>query len=241
MKKKNSLFLAMLVLTPALYAQADTPLFTREQVLDVFSRFNPSVLEQARQNEDYRAILDNFLSRYQGKATPENEFELISVARNFDTSIRLDVLTKLYQGMWRYAKMSGTATAPIRQMFAQDLSEEMAHVWAVSVQLRRYQLAQAKAQLQALRRQKGATQTDAEQEARLQRSIRGLETEIKKLTQHPGEYVTNSIEHYIDAVDRETAKEMFTLSRQVAQEKEQTARASSNLQIKNKNKKPVAK
>ena len=87
---RRSLFiLAALALTPAVYAQGDATPFTREQVLEIFSQYNPSVLEQASQNEDYNTVLDSFLDAYESSNTPMARTELIAVARNFDNSIRI--------------------------------------------------------------------------------------------------------------------------------------------------------
>ncbi|MGN1058300.1 MAG: hypothetical protein ACI4Q7_02985, partial [Candidatus Avelusimicrobium sp.] len=63
--RRSLLVLAAFVVTPALYAQADSAHFTREQVLEIFSQYNPSVLERAKTDTDYNAVLESFLSAYE--------------------------------------------------------------------------------------------------------------------------------------------------------------------------------
>ena len=148
--KKKTLLLAALLLTPALYAQEQGSFFTREQVLDVFTRFNPAVLDKAQQDQEYKAVLDFFLDNFHRKVTPAHETELIAAVRNFDTSIRLDTLKKNYREKWVYSQVAGDPVEPLRQIFAQDVSDEMARVWAVSVQLRNYRLNEAKTKQSAI-------------------------------------------------------------------------------------------
>lgn len=236
--KKKTLWLAVLMLTPALYAQTNTSFFTREQVLDVFTRFNPAVLDKAQQDEEYQAALNFFLNSYHKEVSPANEIELIAAVRNFDTSVRLDVLKKIYQRKWIYAKMAGQSVEPIRQMFVADISEEMAHIWAVTVQLRNYQLDQAKAKLAQLR--KDSSDSNVVQEQALQKAIEILKAEIKTLTQDSGTYVTIAIENYVAAVDRELMEGVFSVKQAAAEQASEQARATTNLQIKSKHKKPVA-
>ncbi len=233
--KKSTLLLALLVLSPALYARTEKPFFTREQVLDVFARFNPSVLEQAQHREDYKAILDYFLATYHREISPATEAELIAAARNFDTSIKLDALTNVYQRTWRWAHMSGSDIQSARRMFVDDLSDEMARIWAVTVQVRQYQLDQVRAQLAWARK------NEPEKTGQLQQEMDALKAEIKALKHSPGQYVTSAVEDYVTRTERQLTEEMFSVKQQAAQESARQACASSNLQIKSKNKKPVAK
>ena len=237
--KTKSLWLAMFALTPALYAQAEAPLFSREQVLEVFARFNPTVLDNAQKNTAYKSVLDLFVDNYQREISPAAEAELIAAVRNFDTSIRLDILTKAYRNQWLYAKMTGQPVMPVRQMFEEDLSEEMAHIWAVTVQTRKYQLNQAKEKRAQLRENSSAAHP-GEEEA-LQAQVSALNAEIRTLTQAPGEYVTAAIENYVDNVDRELVKETFSVQRTQDEETAEQARATTNLQLKSKHKKPACK
>ena len=105
---KRSLFvLATLAMSSALYAQGEAGGYTREQVLDIFAQYNPSVLEYASQNAGYNAILEGFASSYQLPQTPENRYELVAAVRNFDNSLRLAAAAQAYQDAVLYARMSG--------------------------------------------------------------------------------------------------------------------------------------
>lgn len=237
--KKSTLLLATLVLTPALYAQASGPLFTREQVLDVFARFNPAVLENASQDKEYEAVLDFFVNNYRKEISPANEAELIAVARNFDTSIRLDVLTKVYQEKWRLLKMTGQPTESLHRMFAHDLEDEIAHIWAVTVQLQQYRLDQAKAELARLRKDSPLSQR-AQREQQLRGEIKASRAAIKQLQKQAGAYITSAVEEYIAQTDKKLEQDMFSVQRTAVGQATQQARATTNLQIKSKHKKPVA-
>ena len=57
---RRSLFLlATLAMSSALYAQQDANGYNREKVLDIFAQYNPVVLENAKNNADYNAVLEN--------------------------------------------------------------------------------------------------------------------------------------------------------------------------------------
>ena len=233
--KRSSLFLAMLVLTPSLYAQTENPLFTREQILDVFTRFNPAALERAEQHEKYKIVLEEFLSGYRAQATADNEIVLIGAVRNFDTSIRLHLLTQIYKNKWHYFKMTGQPLDALHRMFAEDVSTEIANVWAVTVQLWQYRLDRVNAELRELRNDQ------PERKQQLQREKAAIKAQIRALTKNPGQRVTENVEQYIASIDRDLEKENFSVENAIAGQTAAQARASTNLQIKSKNKKPVAK
>ena len=240
--KKSSLFLAMLLLTPALYAREGSSLLTREQVIDVFARFNPTVLEKAKQNEAYGRVWEQFLEAYQAEDTPGNRFELIAVARNFDNSIRLHSLTQTYRNSWLAAKMSGTDNTVPRQLFEKDVTDLMTQVWAATVQLRKYQLQEAKAQLKALRKNTALAPEDkAAQEAALISTIKNLKAEIKSLQKNAADQITAAAQHYVSSKEASFLEEDFAVSNKSARQSASQARQTANLQIKSKNKKPVAK
>lgn len=238
MKKKTFLFAALL-LTPALYAQAQGPFFTREQALDVFTRFNPAVLDKAQQDKEYKAILDLFLDNFHREVTPANETELIAAVRNFDTSIRLHILKKLYREKWIYAQVAGESVDPVRRTFAQEVSKEMVHIWAVSVQLNQYRLNVAQEKLAQLRKEVFSPEREAQKKS-LHKEIDSIKTQIKVLTQKSGEYITAITEDYVASVERDLEANFFSVKQAVAENTFQQARATSNLQAKSKHKKPVA-
>jgi len=237
--KRRTCLLGLLVLPAALYAQADGSRLTREQVLDVFARFNPSVLEQARQDEVYRPFLERFLSSYQGTDTPEDRWELISVVRNFDNSFQLDTLKQAYKQIWMTSQMTGSPLAGARQLFLNDVSDVLARVWAVTVQVQEYRLAQSKQELKELRREAPSAQGQARQ-AQLQQDIQNLRPLLRALKKNPGQQLSEAAEGYVAAAERAFEQQAFTVQKQAADQAQLQATATTNLQIKSNHKKPVA-
>lgn len=241
---KRSLFiLATLAMSSALYA-ADPGPYTRETVLDIFAQYNPSVLENAQQNKDYNDILESFVSAYQAPQTPAGRYELIAVARNFDASIRLQGLTQTYEDALLYARLSGGTADAAEEHFRRELLPLYAHIWAVTVQLREYELQETEAQLKQTKKDKSLS--DPERTQRVEQ-LRGradeLEQELRNLQKDPGTQLLDAVGAYIAHINSQFADEQAALA-QAAQNSQTAAeqtRQTANLQIKTKNKKPVAK
>lgn len=239
---KRSLFiLATLAMSSALYAQEEAGGYTREKVLDIFAQYNPSVLEFAQQHADYNTLLENFASSYQAPQTPESRYELIAVARNFNNSIRLRAATLIYEDAWLYTHMSGNEIPMAATRFRQEMISVFAQIWAVSVQLYEYQAGQIQAQLRQLEQDKALPADQrAEQEAALRQKLEWLQVQLRVLQQDPGRQVQAAAEAYIAETDRRLASLQDAALAQAASVEEES-RQSDNLQIKTKNKKPVAK
>ena len=123
-------------MSSALYAQQDANGYNREKVLDIFAQYNPVVLENAKNNADYNAVLENLAVSYQAPDTEESRFELISVARNFDNSIRLHMLSEQYEETLFLSAVNGVDSAATDKYFTRQVSDVLARVWAVTVNLR---------------------------------------------------------------------------------------------------------
>lgn len=234
--RRTLLILAALALTPAVYAQEDSSRFTREQVLEIFSQYNPSVLEQASQSDDYNAVLESFLAAYEEASIPADRADLIAVARNFDNSIRLQVLTDAYLQTASAMRLMGADASSAEKLFREDLTDVFSRVWAVTVQLRSYQLAEAKAALKAARADK--TLTKAQRNAQvtaLKNEIHALKVELKSLQKNPGNVVLTAVDTYVQQV-QQAASGLLQAAQQSA-----AASETDNLQIKSNHKKPVAK
>lgn len=234
--RRTLLLLAALSLTPAAYAQGDAAPFAREQVLEIFSQYNPSVLEQASQNEDYNTVLESFLDAYEAARVPADRAEVIAIARNFDNSIRLQVLTNAYLQTLSAMQVMGGDKASAETLFRQDLTSVFSQVWAVSVQLRQYQLAEAKKALKTVRADKAlsAAQRD-EQAASLQEDIRLLKAELKSLKKNAGDTVLSAVDSYMQQVRQADAGLLQAAQAAAAVD------GTENLQVKSNHKKPVAK
>ncbi len=239
---KRSLFiLATLAMSSALYAQGASGGYTREQVLDIFAQYNPAVLEYADQNADYNAILESFVSSYQEPLTPENRYELIAVARNFNNSIRLRAATLAYEDAWLYTQMSGNEIPMAATRFRREMLSVFARIWAVSIQIYQYQAAQAQAALEQLVQEKNLFQEEhSRREASLRKQLAGADAQLKALQRDPGQQVVAAAEAYIAQTEELLARRQeAALAR--AEAVSQEAQQAENLQIKTKNKKPVAK
>lgn len=239
--KKSVFILASMALSAALYAQTANPSFSREEVLEIFAQFNPSVLEKAQNSAEYNSVLETFLQTYQSGKAPADKYELIGVARNFDNSIALQGLSNTYRGLWMGAKMTGTDVSAARTAFTQDVSEVMKNIWSVSVNLRQYQLSQTKAQLKAVRKDKTLSKDErAAQAEKLEFDIKMLKHEIKSLKKNSGEFAQSAAQDYVSSTEGKFEQELAA-AREAAAKQAQAARQTKNLQTKTKNKKPVAK
>lgn len=240
---KRSLFiLATLAMSSALYAQAETGNYTREKVLEIFSQYNPAVLENARQNADYNAILESFLAAYTSPQTEQNRYELIAVARNFDNSIRLQYATSVYEEAFVFSRMSGANLAPAALRFRKELFPLFENIWAVTVQLREYELQEVQAQLKALRKDKTLSDEErAEKENALRLRQAALQRESAALQENIGEQIIASVDAYIAQADQSLSEQLQAVRAAQAQAEAEQPLQTPNLQIKTKNKKPVAK
>ena len=240
--KKSTLLLAMLSISSALYAQPVSAALTRGQVLEVFSRFNPVVLEKARQDATYQAVLEQLLSSCENGAITPNRWEVIALARNFENSLYLDQLTKVYQELWLSSQMMGTDIRPQRELFTLDVRDVFTRFWAVTVQLKEYQLDTTRQVLRQVRRSKTlSAQERTEQQIQLETKIRTLKEEIKAFKKNPGEQICFLTQNYVEQVEQQAREQAFEVKRRAAEQADAHAAQSENLQIKSKHKKPVAK
>lgn len=235
---RRSLFiLASLALSSALYAQAEPAPFSREQVLEIFSQYNPSVLEQAQADADYNSILESFLASYESSRTPMGRYELIAVARNFDNSIRLQALTDVYKQTATASSVMGGPSAAAEQLFRKDLTDVVGRIWAVTVQLRSFQLKEAKARLKSVRADKMLSKEVRTLQAdQIKAEIRALKAEIKSLQKHRGEIIQSAVDAYVLQTQKQASQGLLRAARSSLD----TAEAE-NLQVKSNHKKPVAK
>lgn len=240
--KKSLFILATLAMSSALYGQTESGYYTREKVLDLFAQYNPAVLENARQNSDYNAVLESFLSSYQKIENAPNRYELIAIARNFDNSIRLKGVTLAYENAVIFSQMSGGDIAAARVRFHTDLLSVFQNIWAVTVHLREYEITELEEQLKSLRKDTALSAPQKEdRKAELKEKISVLKQELKKLQKNIGEQILAAVDMYVAQSDQNLAAQLESMYAAQAQTDSEEAHQSPNLQIKTKNKKPVAK
>lgn len=240
---RRSLFiLATLAMSSALYAQADAGHYNREKVLDIFSQYNPAVLENARQNADYNAVLEGLLASYNAPETEENRYELIALARNFDNSIRLKALAVNYEEAVLFSQMSGLDLSSAVLHFRRELTPVFQNIWAVTVQMREYQIDEYEAQLKELRKNKTLSKEARQaREAVLKEKIKALKTEIKSLKKDAGSQILSAVDVYVAETDRSIAEKLEAERARMQEASSKQVSQTKNLQVKTKNKKPVAK
>lgn len=234
---RRSLFvLATMAMSSVLYAQAEPAHFSREQVLDIFSQYNPLVLEQAQADADYQSVLDSFLSAYEDSNAQTSCFELIAVARNFDNSIRLQALTDAYQQAASVSLLTGQ-DGGAEKLFREDLTDVVSRIWAVTVQIRRAQLAEAKQRLKNIRTDHTLSkESRAEQISLLKQEIRVLKAELKSFQKNRGPIITSAVDAYMEQAQKEVSDGLLQAARSSLE-----VSSADNLQIKSNHKKPVAK
>ena len=219
---KHSLFvLATVTLSSALYAQA--PL-TRAQAQAIFAQYNPSLIERAAQNTNLNAVLDDLLSAYlqqQPADTLANRYELIALARNFDNSLQLNALEEHYKQAVLYSALGGDVQEAALAYTQHEMQPVLARMWAVSVQTKEQLLAQYQAQ----------ARRDPQFRAQQAPVLNALQADVKNLTTNVGPQLQTLLQQRLAAVEQQVRAELQA----------QQAAQTPNLQIKTKNKKPVAK
>lgn len=230
-------------MSSALYAQQDANGYNREKVLDIFAQYNPVVLENAKNNADYNAVLENLAVSYQAPDTEEARFELISVARNFDNSIRLHMLSEQYEETLFLSAVNGVDSAATDKYFTRQVSDVLARVWAVTVNLREEQAKEYKRQLSRVKKDKTLSPA-ADRSAKiaaLKAKIKAVKAEIKSLKKDSGEQISASAQAYIQQAQVRVQTRLAALSVSAAETASLQMEQASNLQVKTNHKKPVAK
>lgn len=235
MKKSLSVLAVLALCSAALYAE-DT--LNHAKILDLFAQYNPSVLEQAKQEPGYNQLLQGFLSSYQASEVEDAYFELIALIRNFDNSVLLNTATNLYKENYLYALMGGqTENSPLTAKFTQDVRMAMEGIWATTVQVHEFHLAAYKDQLKSVKKDKSLSKEDkAAQVEVLKEKISALKREIKNLKTDSGAQIVAAADLYVAQTQDEVREEV-----RIAQEKAQQAAQTKNLKISSKNKKRIAK
>lgn len=238
--KRGVFLLASLVLTSALYSQAEGGAFTREQVLEIFAQYNPSVLEKAQENQTYQQLVDEFVKAFEGTDRAKSRMALIAATRNFDNSIRLHALTNQYaqQSVWAY--MSGAEVAGIRTQYRQNVKEIMSGIFAVTLQAKQWELQDLKASLKKTRRAELSKQEKQTRVTELKAAITQQKQEIKALKKNAGEMVIAFTEQQVARANQQV-QERISAQQQQAVSYANSSRQAANLQVKTNHKKPVAK
>lgn len=235
MRKGLSVLAVLALSSAALYAGEN---FNREKVLALFAKYNPSVLEQAKQNPAYNNLLEGLLASYQKPETEDAYFELIALIRNFDTSIALNNATQTYQENYLYALMSGSEPAsPATAAFKADVLNSLQQIWATTIQVHELHVDTLKEQLKTVKQNKTLSKEDKKTQVNdLKGKIKAAKREIKQLKTNPGAQLVAAADMYVEQTQAEVRAGL-----RYAQQQAQLAAQTENQQITSKNKKRVAK
>lgn len=239
MKRNAALALALTFVSVSAYAQ-QVP-FSREEVVEIFATYNPSILEQAQQNDVYQQVLDSFLDSYEAVKNDTNRYELISVARNFDNSIRLKAYTNEYARAYAALTLSGQSVEPARARLRGQVLQTIGDIWAVSVQQSEAKISDLKARRKALRADNTLDAVQKKQQrAALDKEIKAARAELKALKKDPGYSIQAATDSYLQDAQLHAQQQLQQLQ-QSAQETARMAAEADNLHVKTNHKKPVAK
>ncbi|WP_432635068.1 hypothetical protein [Candidatus Avelusimicrobium sp.] len=240
---RRSLFLlATLAMSSALYAQPDASTYNREKVLDIFAQYNPAVLENAKKNADYNAILEDLAASYQAPDTEDARFELISVARNFDNSIRLHTLSEQYEEALFLSAVNGVDTSATDKYFNRQVADVLGRVWAVTVNLREEQIKEYKKQLAQVKKDKTLSSADRTAKSNaLKAKIKAVKAELKALKKDPGSQISTAAQVFGQQVQTRVQARLAALAASAEKDAALQTEQTPNLQVKTNHKKPVAK
>ena len=240
---RRSLFLlATLAMSSALYAQPDASTYNREKVLDIFAQYNPAVLENAKKNADYNAILEDLAASYQAPDTEDARFELISVARNFDNSIRLHTLSEQYEEALFLSAVNGVDTSATDKYFNRQVADVLGRVWAVTVNLREEQIKEYKKQLAQVKKDKTLSSADRTAKSNaLKAKIKAVKAGLKALKKDPGSQISTAAQVFGQQVQTRVQARLAALAASAEKDAALQTEQTPNLQVKTNHKKPVAK
>ena len=216
--KKNVWMLAILAFSTALCAQ-ETGQLGKADLLAAFKQYNPAALEKASADKLYGEILNKLAAGYSAPNTEEERYELIGLAKNFDNSLRLQLLRENYFQGRTLQLVSGTELAALRQQTYAALVTVFEDIFKNTLQLKQLQLADYKQQFKQNRT------------PQLKEQIRQLKQEIAQFKRHSRQKIQATAEVYLAQLE---AAYQATLSQQLQVEQ------SANRDIKANHKKPVA-
>lgn len=237
--KKSLFVLAVLAVSCALYAKDAS---SAEEALAFFAKYNPSVLEKAKQDPAYNAVLQEVVQNVKLNDTLESRLEMIALVRNFDNSVKINTTAQEYENALLLAITSGTDTDPIVKKYRQQFTDAYAGIWAVSVNLQEKLVAQYKRMLKNVKKNTAMTPEQRESEqAAITKKMETSRAYLKQMNDNAGEYLSSAVNSAMAASDNRVFQKISALNDLRTQmQAAAQAQESDNLQVKNKNQKPVA-
>ena len=222
----RGLFLvATVTLSSALYAQNT---FTHEDAYEVFSHYNPVLLEKTAQDENLNRFVEDVLSQYVAQNLPdtlETRYTLVALVRNFENSLAVNAAMEQYKNALVYSQQGGNVQEAARAHARQMLTAVYPRIWAVSVQVKEDLLSKYKQLAHA-------PQLTADEKQTLQAAIKAVQADLKYLRTNIGEQLV--------ALTQEALLQAEAQVAEVQLEQAQKAKETTNLHVKTNHKKPVA-
>ena len=238
--KKSLLILAVMACCCAAYAQDKT---SAQEVLSLFATYNPSALQKAQEDPGYNALLQNIVNQAQIQDTLESRLEMIALVRNFDSSVKLFTTGREYEDAVLIAVTGDYPLEPVNAKYRPAFTEAYTNVWAVSVNIQEELLAQYQQMLKDSQKNTALSKEQrAEEKKSLKEKISNTQKYLKQMKKQPGEYIAGAVNEAMLDAQRNVGAKIAAIN-EVRAKKLAAARAqeSANLEIKNKNQKPVAK
>ncbi len=230
--KKNVWVLAVLGFSMGLYAQ-EASMLSKNDMMTAFQIYNPSVLENAKQNEGYQSILQQLLDSYSVERNEKNELELIALVKNFDNSLALHLIKQQYMQGRQLQDMSGVPLSNLEQSTLENLEPVFARIYQNTLEVKNIQLKQYKESLKKIKKDSSLSADEkAEQISLYKEKISQVKQEVKQLKQNSKARVHALAAAYLAQME---AGYTSALAQQLS------AAESTNQDIKSNHKKPVAK
>ncbi len=229
MKKSFGLCLVLLMACSVLSGAE----YTREEVLALFAKYNPSVLAKAATDEEYNSILQGLLTSYSVPKTDENLIELVALIRNFDVSLALEASANRYQDALLLHALNGMDLSTAKAAAHKEVLDAVTHIWAVTVQVQNMGLDLYKQRLKEIKADTSLSKEEKKAASdEVKAKIKALKLSLKNLKKYNGEQLSATADAYVAQVEQH-----FQARLQAALE----AAEAENLAVTSKNKKPVAK
>lgn len=233
--KKGLLLLAVLAASSALCAQDKT--LGGQDVLDAFKEHNPAALEKAASQPAYGALLSKLTAAYSAPDTPENRLEMVALVKNFDNSLALQAAKDEYFRSRTLQTASGAQLQALDERVSRQLLGAVESIFQNTLAVRKWQIKGYKADIKAVKKDKSLSKEQKnERVAALKAQIRAVKSEVKALKKDSEQKIADTARVYFADIRSEYEA---SLRRSVGSEN--PSGKTSNLDVKTKNKKPVAK
>lgn len=227
--------MAVLAASSALCAQDKT--LGGQDILDAFKEHNPAALEKAASQPAYGTLLSKLTAAYSAPNTPENRLEMVALVKNFDNSLALQAAKEEYFRGRTLQDVSGTQLQALDERVSGQLLGAVQSIFQNTLAVRKWQIKGYKEDIKAVKKDKSLTKAQKnERVAALKAQIRAVKNEMKALKTNSKQKIADTAQVYFSDIRSD-----YEASLRQSVGTENPAEETSNLDVKTKNKKPVAK